>query len=451
MVRREPTRVVILGGGFGGVYTALELCRRARRDRPIEITLVNRDNFLLFTPMLHEVAASDLDFSHIVSPLRKLLPGVRLFHGEIRDIDLGARTVIVSHGRQGHRHGIPYDQLVLALGSETNYFDLPGVERHALTMKSLQDAFGLRNRVLANLEEADFECCAAARESLLRIVVAGGGFAGVETVGALHDFVREAVRFYPNLCEADVRLVLVEAGERLLPELGPELGDYAASKLRSRGIEVRTGVLVRGATANLVELSDGTRLAARTLVWTAGVSPHPLLASLPVAKDRGRVRVTPELSVAEWPGIWALGDCASVPNDKTEAPSPPTAQHAIRQAQVVATNIVAALRGGKRRRFSYRSVGQLAAIGQRTGVARVFGLQFSGFFAWWLWRTVYLTKLPRAEKKIRVLLDWTLDLLFSKDLVQFETGRSVPNGSRSGAATMAPKDFESIRQEGALR
>jgi len=416
--------IVILGGGFGGVYTALELQRLRRTGVPLRITLVNRENFFLFTPMLHEVAASDLDLTHIVNPLRKLLKGVNLFHGDVESIDLATRTVTVTHGGEPHPHDLTYDHLVLALGSVTNFFGLPGLEEQALTMKSLGDAIHLRNRAIAHLEEADFECAAHLRSPLLHFVVAGGGFAGVETIGALHDFLLEAVRFYPNLSPEAVRFTLVHPGETILPELGPKLGAYAQQKLIERGIDVRTKTRVTGVAGDVVSLNDGSTLDARTLVWTAGTSPHPLLATLPVATDRGRVRVGADLAVPEWPGVWAVGDCASIPDPASGGACPPTAQHAIRQGAVLARNLVASESGAPRRSFAFKGLGQLAAIGKRTGVARVLGWQFSGFFAWWLWRTVYLSKLPRAEKKLRVMLDWTLDLVFSKDIVQFETSRS---------------------------
>lgn len=426
MSERKAKRIVILGGGFGGVYAALELMRQFPRRSEVEITLINRENFFLFTPMLHEVAASDLDLTHIVNPLRKLLRGVNLFHGEVDAIELADRRLIISHGAEHHHHELGYDHLVLALGSVTNFFDLPGLGEHALTMKSLGDAIHLRNRLIASLEEADFECCAHARESLLTLVVAGGGFAGVETIGAVHDFWLEAVRFYPNLREDQLRLVLVHSGKVILPELGPELGAYAQRKLAGRGIEIRVGTRVTACTPDQVTLSDGTRIPTRTLVWTAGTSPHPLLADLPCAKDHGRVVVNAQLEAPEYPGVWALGDCAAVPDPSTGGACPPTAQHALRQGQVAARNIAASERGLPRQAFAFKGLGQLAAIGKRTGVARILGWKFSGFVAWWLWRTIYLSKLPRAEKKLRVMLDWTLDLLFSKDLVQFETHRSRP-------------------------
>ncbi len=431
----RPKRIVILGGGFGGVYAALEVVRRFSR-RAVQVTLINRENFFLFTPMLHEVAASDLDLTHIVNPLRKLLPGVNLFHGDVDRIDLPARRLVISHGHEHHHHEIGYDHLVLALGSVTNFFDLPGLAERALTMKSLGDAIHLRNRLIASLEEADFECASHQREPLLTLVVAGGGFAGVETIGAVHDFWLEAVRYYPHLKPEQLRLVLVHPGAVILPELGPELGAYAQRRLAARGIEVRVGTRVQACEPDHVRLDDGTTIPTRTLVWTAGTSPHPLLAALPCAKDRGRVVVDAQLEVPEWPGVWAVGDCAAVP-DPAGGHCPPTAQHALRQGQLAARNIAAAEHGRVKQAFAFRGLGQLAAIGKRTGVARILGWKFSGFVAWWLWRTIYLSKLPRAEKKLRVMLDWTLDLLFSKDLVQFETHRSRPPAAARAADPVA--------------
>jgi len=425
-MNQRPQRVLILGGGFGGLYAAVELEKSLARESGVEVTLVNRDNFFLFTPMLHEVAASDLEMTHIINPVRKLLRHVRIFHGEAEAIDLEARVVTVSHGEQEpHRHELEYDHLVLALGSVTNYHGLPGLEENALTMKSIGDAIALRNRLIENLEQADFECCAGLRQPLLTFVVAGGGFAGVETVAAVNDFLRAAVRFYPNLRPEMLRLVLVHSGAVLLPELSPKLGAYAQEKLERRGLEIRLATRVAGLTPSEVVLSDGTRIRSGTLVWTAGTSPNPLLDGLPCSKERGRVLVDEHLEVAGWPGVWALGDCALVPDCERGGFHPPTAQHAVREGQVVARNVAAAIHGGKKKRFTFRMLGQLASIGRRTGVASVFGIRFSGFLAWWLWRTVYLSKLPRFEKKLRVALDWTLDLLFSKDLVQFRTARGL--------------------------
>ena len=424
MSQSHTPRIVILGGGFGGLYTALEFERLLARGLRAEVVLVNQENFFLFTPMLHEVAASDLDITDIVSPIRKLVRRVQFFQGEVEGIDLDARAVQVSHGATHHHHVLPYDHLVIALGSVTNFHGLEGLEANAVTMKSLGDAIHLRNRLIANLEEADLECCAHMREALLTVVVAGGGFAGVETLAGVNDFVREALHAYPNLNESQLRMVLVHSGDEILPELGAELGGYARRKLAERGVIVVLGRRVASATEDSVTLSDGTRLATQTLVWAAGTAPHPAMATLSCGKERGRIRVGPTLEAEEAPGVWALGDCSFVADPAVPGGYPPTAQHALRQGKLLARNIAARLEGRAPRPFLFQGLGQLAAIGRRTGVARILGVNFSGFVAWFLWRTIYLSKLPRLEKKLRVMLNWTLDLLFTKDLVQFLTVRS---------------------------
>ena len=413
-------RIVVLGGGFGGVYTALNLERLLGTSAAI--TLVSRDNFFLFTPMLHEVAASDIDITHLVSPLRALLRHATVFTGEVVSIDCEARTVAVQHGLDAHVHRLGYDHLVVALGAVTNFFGLPGLERRALTMKTLGDAIHLRNEVIAALEEADGECSAGAG-SELTFVVAGGGFAGVETIAGLNDFVREGLKLYPRVTPERVRMVLVHAGPLILPELGEELGRYAQQALVASGVEVLTNARVAGCSDGGVQLADGGTIPSRIVVWTAGTSSHPLVHQLPCQLDRGRIVVDETLAVPGWPGVWALGDCARVPDRRTGQAYPPTAQHAIREARTAARNIAACIHGRPLVPFRFRTIGQLAAIGRRTGVARVFGVNFSGFFAWWLWRTIYLSKLPRLEKKIRVAIDWTLDLVFTKDFVQFLTAR----------------------------
>ncbi|HUS09174.1 MAG TPA: NAD(P)/FAD-dependent oxidoreductase [Pyrinomonadaceae bacterium] len=415
----RPRRILILGSGFGGLYTALHLEKKLRRYSDVELTLVNRENFFLFTPMLHEVAAGDLDLTHIVNPVRKLLRRTHFFNGDIKRIDLKERRVIVAHSDDNHDHELAYDYLVLALGSVTNFYNLPGLAENALTMKSLSDAIRLRSRLIKNLEEADFECACEDRSRLLTVVVAGGGFAGVETVASVNDFVREAIEFYPKLSEKELRIVLIEATDVILPELGPQLGAYARKKLARRGVQFLMNTAVKSISNDEVNLSDGTSFKTNMLVWTAGVSPNPLLDMLDCSKERGRLVTNEFLEVTDYPGVWALGDCAAVPDPATGKSCPPTAQHAIRQGKVVGENIVAAINGGRRRRFEFKTIGALASIGKRTGVARIMGVNFSGFIAWWLWRTIYLSKLPRFEKKVRVALDWFLDLLFSKDLVQF--------------------------------
>ena len=412
-------RVLILGAGFGGLYTALGLEKTVARDPGVQVTIVNRENHSLFTPMLHEVAASDLDMTHIVNPIRKLLKHVRFFNGEVQRIDLAAKRLTVVHGRQRHAHELDYDYLVIALGSTTNFFGLAGLEQRALTIKSLSDAIYLRNHLIDLLEQADFECMAAARPGLLTVVVAGGGFAGTETVAGINDFLRESVRFYPQLSQDWIRVVLVHPGELILPELGPRLGKYAQEKLARRKVEIRLKTKVVRVDDHAVHLSDGSCITTETLIWTAGTSPNPLIGMLPCRQDRGRIVANEYLEVPDWPGVWALGDCTSIPDRKTGQPYPPTAQHAVRQGRTVAKNVMAAIRGGGKTVFSFSTLGLLAAIGRRTGVANILGANFSGFVAWFLWRTIYLSKLPRSEKKLRVAIDWTLDLLFSKDIVNF--------------------------------
>jgi len=330
----------------------------------------------------------------------------------------------VFHGPHQHHHELSYDYLVIALGATTNFYKIPGLEERALTMKSLGDAIHLRNRLIDLLEEADFDCAIDSRADLLSVVVAGGGFAGVETVAAANDFLREATRFYRHLDENDIRVVLVHPGPVILPELGDQMGQYAQKKLGERRVQILVNTKVKAISDESVELSDGTKIRTKTLVWTAGTSPNPLLETLPCLKERGRLVVNEYMEVPDWPGVWALGDCAVIPDKKTGKAYPPTAQHAMREGKRLAQNITAEILGRTKKPFVFSTIGLLAAIGRRTGVANILGLNFSGFIAWFLWRTIYLSKLPRFEKKVRVALDWTLDLFFSKDLVHFMILRS---------------------------
>lgn len=423
MGNQKKTRIIILGAGFGGLYTALNLEHSLARDPNVEITLVNRENFIVFTPMLHEVAASDLDITHAVTPIRKLLRRVSFFNGDVEAIDLQNRKVVVSHGQEHHHHDLEFDHLVIGLGSITNFYNLPGLEQHGMTMKTLGDAIHLRNHMISNLEEADFECCPYVREPLLNFVIAGGGFAGVETIAGLNDFLRDAIKFYPHLREEMLRVILVHSGDVILPELGEQLGTYAQKKLAERKVEIHLKARVAEVTDREVVLNNGTRIVTNTVVWTAGTSPNPLLDTLPCKKDRGRIATNEYLEVPGWPGVWAVGDAASIP-DPSGKPYPPTAQHAIRQGKILADNIIAAIHGGKKKPFLFKTLGLLSALGKRSGVANILGFQFSGFVAWFLWRSIYLSKLPGLDKKIRVMIDWTLDLIFSKDLVQFMTLRA---------------------------
>src|SRR6266480_776713 len=412
----EKTSVVILGGGFAGLSAAMYLDKTLARREDIEITLISRENFILFTPMLHEVAAGDLYPGDIVNPLRRILRHVKFVQAEVQTIDLSERRVRCVGGVAQLALEFEFDHLLLTLGSETNFFDLPGVSEWAVTMKSMFDAAMLRNRVLALLEEATLQSDSDERRRILTFVTAGGGFAGAETTGALNDFVREVVRYYPDLSEELVRVVVVHPGDFLLPELGEELGNYAERKLRERRVEVIKGVRVASYDGSLVTMTDGKSIPASTLIWTAGVKPSPVIAPLPGQKEQGRLRVNEFLGVPGVVGVWAAGDCAAVPDSKTGRFHPPTAQHGLREGLVVAKNIEAAILGRPLKPFIFKTLGQLATIGRRTGVAMVFGIKFSGFVAWCLWRTVYLMKLPRLPKKLRVMVGWTLDLLFARDI-----------------------------------
>jgi NADH dehydrogenase len=418
ITRRPRTkRIVILGGGFGGVYAALHLEKLLAGQPGVEICLISRDNFFLFTPMLHEIAASDLEITNIINPLRKLLRHAEVVVGDVNELDLPNRRVLISQRYHDRLQTLDYDHLVVALGSVTDFHDLPGLAEVAIPMKSLHDAIRLRAQILRHLEAANGENNIRELHSLLTFVVAGGGFAGVETVAALNDFIREVLPFYPNLCEGMCKVTLVHSGRLILPELGDDLGRYTEKVLARRGVDIRLNTRVQSVTQDRVTLSDGTSISSRTLVWTAGIAPSPLISSIPASKERGRLVVNKFLRVLDWPGVWAIGDCAFVPDLRNEGKShPPTAQHAMREAKIVAQNIVSTLSGRPLRPFSFKTIGLLASIGRRMGVARIFGFNFSGFFAWWMWRTVYLSKLPGLDKKVRVAFDWTLDLLFPKDV-----------------------------------
>jgi len=423
-VTAAKTRVVIAGGGFAGLYAAKEFERILARRPDIEVTLISRENFILFTPMLHEVAAGDLSPGDIVNPLRRILRRVKIVVADVDAIDLVTRTIRCRNALQNVELSLDFDHLLLALGGETNFFDTPGVSESAVTMKNLADAAVLRNRMVALLEEASMHKDEATQRELLTFVTAGGGFAGAETTGAVNDFLRETARFYPAVKQEMIRTILVHGGEYLLPELGEELGRYAERKLRKRGVVVMTNALVKKYDGSSVQLNDGTSISAATLIWTAGAKPSPVVESLSCPKDRGRVLVGDCLAVAEVSGLWAAGDCAAVP-DGTGKFYPPTAQHGMREAVVAANNIANAIAGEALKPFRYKSVGMLASLGHHTGVAKVFGMKFSGFIAWWMWRSIYLAKLPRLAKKLRVAMGWTLDVFFGREIEQTITARDI--------------------------
>ena len=421
----KMTRIVIAGGGFAGLYAAMHFDKRLARRADVEVTLISRENFILFTPMLHEVAAGDLYPGDIVNPLRRILRHVKFIEADVHSIDLNARRVRCTGGVADRELEFEFDHLLLTLGSETNFFNMDGLRDWAVTMKSLSDAAMLRNRMVALLEEASLQSDEAARRQLLTFVTAGGGFAGTETTGAVNDFVRETVRYYPQLREDLIRVVVVHPGNFILPELGEELGRYAERKLRERKVEVIKGQRVANYDGVVVTLSDGTSIPAATLIWTAGVKPSPVIAQLPCEKERGRLLVSEYFAVTGVPGLWAAGDCAAVPILNTENFHPPTAQHGLREGVTVAKNIEAIILDRSLKSFRFKMLGQLASIGHHTGVAMVFGIKFSGFIAWWFWRSVYLMKLPGLAKKLRVMASWTLDLFFGQQIEQMITVRDI--------------------------
>ncbi|MGQ0550067.1 MAG: NAD(P)/FAD-dependent oxidoreductase [Armatimonadota bacterium] len=412
------TRVVILGGGFGGVSAAQRLEQLFSRDVRFEITLVSQSNYLLFTPMLAEVASSGLEPQHISAPVRAALPHTRFRRADVETIDIAARVVQIRTSPTAPAEALPYDHLVLALGSVPNFYGLPGLEDNSFTLKTLQDATALRNHVIGALERADVEPNAEERRRMLTFVVAGGGFAGTEMIAELFDLVQSVLHYFPQIPPGEARFVLVHSGARILPEISAGLADYALRKLRARGIEFLLNTRVGGATTGGVLLADGAQVPTRTLVWTAGNQPHPLLKALPCERNRaGAVIVSDTLQVTGVPKVWAVGDCAQVPDIYNQGqPCPPTAQHALREGKMVAENIAAVQRGAPPARFRFRAVGILVALGHRTAVAEIRGLKFSGFLAWFMWRTIYLSKLPGLEKKVRVALDWTIDLFFPRDI-----------------------------------
>jgi NADH dehydrogenase len=421
----KTTRIVIAGGGFAGLYAAMHFDKRLARRADVELTLISRENFILFTPMLHEVAAGDLYPGDIVNPLRRILRHVKFIDADIQAIDLNARRIRCIASVADRELEFEFDHLLLTLGSETNFFNMDGVRDWSVTMKSLSDAALLRNRMVTLLEEASLQSDEAARRQLLTFVTAGGGFSGTETTGAVNDFVRETMRYYPQLSEELIRVVVVHPGNFILPELGEELGRYAEHKLRERKVEVIKGQRVANYDGVVVTLSDGTSIPAATLIWTAGVKPSPVIAQLPCEKERGRLLVSEYLAVTGVPGLWAAGDCAAVPILNTENFHPPTAQHGLREGVTVAKNIEAMILDRSLKPFRFKMLGQLASIGHHTGVAMVFGIKFSGFIAWWFWRSVYLMKLPRLAKKLRVMVSWTLDLFFGQEIEQMITVRDI--------------------------
>jgi NADH dehydrogenase len=417
------TRILILGGGFGGVYTAIELERLLKREPAVEISLVNKDNYLVFQPMLPEVISGSIGILDVISPIRRLCPRTNLYTRTVEAIDLKNKVVTVSAGFRPRPVPLEYDHLVIALGNQTSFAGQPGLVENALPFKYLGDALVLRNHIIRVLEEADIERDPELRRALLTFVVAGGGFSGVEAIAELNDFVREGARSFRNINRNEIKVVLLHAGDLILPELPKTLATFAQRLLQKRGVEIRFNTRLSGATGEAALLGGGERIPTKTLVSTVPSGPHAILASLPMKLDRGRIVTNEFLEVPGFPGVWALGDCAYVPDGVSGQACPPTAQHAIRQGRRLARNLVASLHAQPKTRFAFKALGKLAGLGHRSAVAEILGLKVSGVLAWFMWRAIYLSKMPGLDRRIRVATDWFLDLLLPADIVQLKTER----------------------------
>lgn len=414
----RSTDVLVLGGGFAGARCARRLEQLLPRDR--RITLVSSENYFVFQPLLPEVVGASLAPAHVISPLRHLLRHTDVVRGDVAGIELAAPgadfagTVTVTAEGIDERITFTARHLVLALGSVVDTSRIPGMAEHSLQMKNVADALTLRHTIIARLERAVLEPDAAERKALLTFVVVGGGFSGVETAAEVNDLVHGAMKFFPALVGETKRVICIHARERILPELDARLGDHALRILQRRGVEFRLGARTRAASAAGVYLADGELIHTRTIVCTVGNAPHPMLKDLGKAVE-GRLPTDEFLRLQGRERVWALGDCAATP-DGHGGIAPPTAQFASRQGDTAAANIHQALRQRPLRPFRHKSQGQLATLGHRNAVAAVGPFRITGFLAWWLWRTIYLMKLPRLDRKLRVVLEWTLNLFFPRDL-----------------------------------
>ena len=412
-----PVRILIVGGGYVGLYTALGLERRLREGEA-HVTLVNPESFMVYQPFLPEAASGSIEPRHVVIPLRTVLKRTRLVTGTISSIDPPSRMATVAP-TDGRPWELRFDQLVVALGSVARVLPVPGLAERAIGFKTVTEAIALRNQVLSRMDAAESTPDPDVRRRALTFLFVGGGYAGVEALAELEDLARDACRYYRTVRREDMRWVLVEAASTILPEIGPGLAAYALERLRRRAIEVYLDTRLESAEGGRMQLSNGERFDADTLVWTTGVRPHPMLARLGLPlDDRGRVPVDDRLRVLGVEGAWASGDCAAVPDLATGGLSPPTAQHALRQARRLSKNLVATLRGRPLRPFRYRNLGQLVSLGRYKGVARVPGLRLRGFPAWFLHRTYHVVRVPTLNRKVRIILDWTVALFFRRDVVQ---------------------------------
>ncbi|MDB4793548.1 FAD-dependent oxidoreductase [Methylacidiphilales bacterium] len=418
-------RILILGGGFGGVYTAVfleKLMTKAEREAT-EIAIVSRDNYMVFQPLLPEVISGSVQLNHVISPIRRLVRTARLYTREVEAIDIANRTVKLSPGAKPVPLVISYDHLVIAMGTRLDYDKIPGMREHAFPFKYLGDALSLRNQLVLALEEAELESDPELRRALLTFVVAGGGFSGVECIAEMNDFLREAVHSYHKVREEDLRLILLQFDDRILPELTERLSTFAQKLLVKCGVEVHLGRRLKAVSADTaivedVKTKEIETIRTRTTVATVPAGAHPILSTLLLPKDRGRIKVDEGLEVPEARGVWALGDCALVKQVDGKF-SPPTAQHALRQAKTCAQNILASMRGTRKRVFTFTGLGKMGSLGRRSAVAEIFGIRLKGLLAWLLWRGVYVTKFPGLDGQIRLIIDLILDIFLPRDITQF--------------------------------
>jgi NADH dehydrogenase len=401
-------RVVILGAGFGGFEAARELARQLPDPNNGEIVLVDKHEYSLFTPMLTQAVGGEVEPHHIIIPVKQISRRIRFVPGVVRDIDLKNRTVKLDDHESS---SLIADHLVIALGAVTNYHHVPGVENIAIPMKTIDDAYRIRQGALSLLKAAARESNAEERAAMLTFVVAGGGYTGVETIAALNDMLRDEIAKFANLHASELHVLLVEPLDRLMTEITADLAAYAQVHLERAGIRIKLKTGIKAVSGDSIELTNGETVRSRTLIWTAGVEPNPLIEKLDAPKLRKALQVDKALAVPGYPGVWAIGDCAAIPKPDGSGDYEMTAQNATREGVHVARNVLRAIKGLPRQPFRYTPVGELALVGKRRAVARVYGHNFSGFPAWCMWRAVYIAKLPSMSQRIRVLSDWILDLL----------------------------------------
>jgi NADH dehydrogenase len=423
------TRVVIVGGGFGGLKVAQTLEKLKHLGDAVEVTLISRDNFLLFTPFLTEVLGGVLDEADVISPMRAFLKKTNFIMGEVTHVDMAAKSVTYKRPLTEETETVQADHLVLSLGSTSSFYGQKDVERYAFTLKSLDDATLLRNHLMATLEQANEETDGVARRAFLTVMVVGAGYTGVEAAGSIRDLLKGAARSYPRIRPDEIRVVLVDMAEEILPTIDPSLAKYAIRQLQKRGIEMRLGQKIAKIDDHSVTLSKGEFVPVRTVLWSAGIIPSPLTQTLQCEKDKkGAIMTEPTMQVKGMDGVWAMGDCAHIPNELEEGrPYTATAQNAEREAVTLARNIMGTLRGQQPKPFLFRTLGEFINLGHQTAVAQIKFLKFSGLPAWFLWRATYLVKIPHWSRKFRVVSGWTLDLLFGRTAVESETPRLLRN------------------------